>query len=144
MRIVLEGWRLLNLILLIAVLTIYNAHHMILSCVTNNNHLLDNNGGNLEMHFSNNRNADGFHREPHIFGHLHMMKTAGTTLNGELALNYERVCGHKVSVIRTTNDGLSSYLLHHLHSLLTLHPTDKNALFIIKPRTRVGHMTHFS
>lgn len=30
-----------------------------------------------------------------VFGHIHMAKTGGTTLNGELALNYERVCGHK-------------------------------------------------
>lgn len=99
MRIVLEGWRLLNFFLLIVVLTIYNVHHIMILLsswsVTNNNHLLYNNGGNLKKHFSNTRNADGFHREPHIFGHLHFMKTGGTTLNGELALNYERVCGHK-------------------------------------------------
>lgn len=30
-----------------------------------------------------------------VYGHLHMAKTAGTTLNGELASTYERVCGHK-------------------------------------------------
>jgi len=30
-----------------------------------------------------------------IFGQVHMTKTGGTSLNGELALNYERVCGHK-------------------------------------------------
>jgi len=29
------------------------------------------------------------------YGHIHMAKTAGTTLNGMLALNFERVCGHK-------------------------------------------------
>jgi hypothetical protein len=29
------------------------------------------------------------------FGHVHIAKTAGTTLNGELSLRYERVCGHK-------------------------------------------------
>lgn len=29
------------------------------------------------------------------YGHIHMAKTGGTTLNGILALNYERVCGHK-------------------------------------------------
>jgi hypothetical protein len=30
-----------------------------------------------------------------VFGHLHIAKTGGTTVNGLLALNYERVCGHK-------------------------------------------------
>ena len=30
-----------------------------------------------------------------IFGHLHMAKTAGTTINGKLAFDFERVCGHK-------------------------------------------------
>jgi len=30
-----------------------------------------------------------------IFGHVHISKTAGTTLNGELAARFERVCGHK-------------------------------------------------
>jgi len=30
-----------------------------------------------------------------IYGHVHMAKTGGTNLNGMLALNYERVCGHK-------------------------------------------------
>jgi hypothetical protein len=30
-----------------------------------------------------------------IFGHVHMAKTGGTELNGELALRFERVCGHK-------------------------------------------------
>ena len=34
-------------------------------------------------------------RQPVIFGHLHMAKTGGTALNGELALNFERVCGNK-------------------------------------------------
>jgi len=34
-------------------------------------------------------------RQTHIFGQVHMTKTGGTSLNGELALNYERVCGHK-------------------------------------------------
>lgn len=30
-----------------------------------------------------------------VFGHVHMAKTGGTTLNGVIALNYEHVCGHK-------------------------------------------------
>lgn len=30
-----------------------------------------------------------------IYGHVHMAKTGGTVLNGLLANNYERVCGHK-------------------------------------------------
>ena len=30
-----------------------------------------------------------------VYGHIHMAKTAGTTINGRLALAYERVCGHK-------------------------------------------------
>lgn len=34
-------------------------------------------------------------RPPVIYGHVHIAKTAGTSLNGMLALNFERVCGHK-------------------------------------------------
>jgi hypothetical protein len=30
-----------------------------------------------------------------VYGHVHMFKTAGTTVNGELASHFERVCGHK-------------------------------------------------
>ena len=30
-----------------------------------------------------------------LYGHVHIAKTAGTTVNGELAMHYERVCGHK-------------------------------------------------
>lgn len=30
-----------------------------------------------------------------VFGHVHMAKTAGTEINGELASHFERVCGHK-------------------------------------------------
>ena len=30
-----------------------------------------------------------------VYGHVHMAKTAGTTINGRLALGYEGVCGHK-------------------------------------------------
>jgi hypothetical protein len=30
-----------------------------------------------------------------IYGHVHIAKTAGTSLNGMLANKYERVCGHK-------------------------------------------------
>ena len=32
---------------------------------------------------------------PPLFEHLHIAKTAGTTLNGNLSLHFERVCGHK-------------------------------------------------
>ena len=34
-------------------------------------------------------------RPQKIYGHVHVAKTAGTTLNGKLASNFERVCGHK-------------------------------------------------
>lgn len=30
-----------------------------------------------------------------IFGHVHVAKTAGTSINGILANKFERVCGHK-------------------------------------------------
>lgn len=30
-----------------------------------------------------------------IYGHVHLAKTAGSEINGELAARYERVCGHK-------------------------------------------------
>ncbi|KAL3782072.1 hypothetical protein ACHAW5_000693 [Stephanodiscus triporus] len=37
----------------------------------------------------------GFTFPPVIFGHIHMAKTAGSEINGELAQRFERVCGHK-------------------------------------------------
>lgn len=37
----------------------------------------------------------GGRRAAPLYGHVHMAKTAGSYLNGALALNYERVCGHK-------------------------------------------------
>lgn len=33
--------------------------------------------------------------EPIMYGHVHMAKTGGTTINGKMALYYERVCGNK-------------------------------------------------
>ena len=30
-----------------------------------------------------------------VIGHVHMAKTSGTTLNGNLSMHFERVCGHK-------------------------------------------------
>ena len=38
---------------------------------------------------------NGYVRSPVIYGHIHMAKTAGTSLTGEFAAKYERVCGHK-------------------------------------------------
>lgn len=54
-----------------------------------------------------NRNSDGnqsiddgnYYKEKQnssiVFGHVHMAKTGGSTLNGWLAAKYERVCGNK-------------------------------------------------
>eukprot|EP01083_Nonionella_stella_P224429 798880_1 len=30
-----------------------------------------------------------------VYGHVHIGKTAGTSLNGNLSLQFERICGHK-------------------------------------------------
>jgi hypothetical protein len=35
------------------------------------------------------------HHPDVIYGHAHIAKTAGTTLNGNLSMHYERICGHK-------------------------------------------------
>ena len=37
----------------------------------------------------------GYTRSDIIYGHLHIAKTGGTSLNGILANRFERVCGHK-------------------------------------------------
>lgn len=40
--------------------------------------------------------ADGGYHSPNvIYGHIHMAKTMGTTINGNLSMHYERICGHK-------------------------------------------------
>ncbi len=40
-------------------------------------------------------NVTGYIPYEKIFGHVHIAKSAGTEINGELAAHYERVCGHK-------------------------------------------------
>lgn len=37
----------------------------------------------------------GYVRSEVIYGHIHVSKTAGTEISGELALHFERVCSHK-------------------------------------------------
>lgn len=37
----------------------------------------------------------GYVHPPIVYGHVHMEKTAGTTLNGVLASHFDNVCGHK-------------------------------------------------
>jgi hypothetical protein len=40
--------------------------------------------------------GDNIHQDVAVvYGHVHLGKTAGTTINGELALHFERVCGNK-------------------------------------------------
>jgi hypothetical protein len=40
--------------------------------------------------------GDNVHQEVAVvYGHLHLAKTAGTEINGELAVHFERVCGNK-------------------------------------------------
>ena len=50
---------------------------------------------NLMVSSSTCQNETGYIRYERIFGHLHIPKTAGTDINGELAARYERICGHK-------------------------------------------------
>ena len=65
-----------------------------------------NSGGNTvqkigriqEYRNNNNTNTNigsWWVRPDKIIGHIHMAKTGGTELNGMLASNFERVCGHK-------------------------------------------------
>lgn len=46
-------------------------------------------------HDDNGADEKGYIRPDIMFGHVHMSKTGGTTLNGLLANRYERVCGIK-------------------------------------------------
>jgi hypothetical protein len=36
-----------------------------------------------------------FYAHEKVFGHLHVAKTAGTEINGELAAHFSNICGHK-------------------------------------------------
>jgi len=36
-----------------------------------------------------------YHSPNVIYGHVHLAKTAGTNINGNLSMHYERICGHK-------------------------------------------------
>mmetsp|Transcript_5627 Transcript_5627/g.10175 ORF Transcript_5627/g.10175 Transcript_5627/m.10175 type:complete len:299 (+) Transcript_5627:3-899(+) len=42
-----------------------------------------------------NVNGGGYTQPNKLFGHIHIAKSGGTTLNAMLANRYERVCGHK-------------------------------------------------
>ena len=43
----------------------------------------------------NNPMHTPYYRPPVVFGHMHISKTGGTTLNGNLSVLFERVCGHR-------------------------------------------------
>ena len=46
-------------------------------------------------HFLTNFCHQSKQRTQRLFGHVHIAKTGGTTLNGILAIKYERICGNK-------------------------------------------------
>ena len=56
---------------------------------------INNNSGMLHTDNRKPENDNGILSNSVVFGHLHMMKTAGTEINGLLASRFERVCGHK-------------------------------------------------
>ena len=41
------------------------------------------------------RNGSSATSSPPLFGHVHIAKTSGTSLNGNMSLHFERVCGNK-------------------------------------------------
>ena len=47
------------------------------------------------VNFENNNKISEQEESDLRYGLVHMAKTAGTEINGELALNYRRVCGNK-------------------------------------------------
>jgi hypothetical protein len=51
--------------------------------------------GIIQEHTTREIIGGGIHLPPMIFGHVHMAKTAGTEINGQLAQRFERVCGNK-------------------------------------------------
>jgi len=52
------------------------------------NHLSEPEGSSAFEYRDRNRNNI-------IYGHIHIAKTGGTSLNGMLANKFERICGHK-------------------------------------------------
>lgn len=64
-----------------------------------------------------------------IFGHVHIAKTAGTSLNGELAAHFERVCGHKGY----------SYDIYKAIERYTKAGADVSAVKDVYGRTEPGH-----
>lgn len=51
----------------------------------------------LQEASSDDEYSEGYIPSTVLFGHVHMAKTGGTSLNGILANRFERVCGHKGS-----------------------------------------------
>ena len=56
---------------------------------------INNNSGMLHTDNRKPENDNGILSNSVVFGHLHMMKTAGTEINGLLASRFKSVCGHK-------------------------------------------------
>lgn len=93
-RMIRTTWSIFNLFLLAINLKMIVFRHSLDQKVhgTNNN----NNNDTMTVLVKNvPGNTTGFIPYDKIFGHVHMAKTAGTEINGELAAHYERVCGHK-------------------------------------------------
>ena len=61
------------------------------------NYDMVNNSGSIHRLLEENTTAveKGWVRPDVVFGLVHMAKTAGTTINGALAVHFERVCGNK-------------------------------------------------
>ena len=66
-----------------------------ISAVPSSSHLESSVVKNLTRNASNAATGDGYHSPNVIYGHVHMAKTMGTTINGNLSMHYERICGHK-------------------------------------------------
>jgi hypothetical protein len=98
MRIVLKAqWSasvLLATVALYTILNIYNIKSLLVP--------------NTKMEMINKADV-GFHRDPRVIAHLHMVKTGGTSLNGQLALNYEQVCGEYLSSIIICRKSMASF-----------------------------------
>ena len=56
---------------------------------------LEANKSHHSANLSSSQPDSPYRRPPVVFGHMHVSKTGGTTLNGNLSVLFERVCGHR-------------------------------------------------
>lgn len=75
--------------------TTFTTTNLDTTTATSYHHLTRRSDDNNHHHHLRNRTTTTTTTTTTIYGFVHIPKTAGSNINGELALSFERVCGNK-------------------------------------------------